>query len=311
MYQKTFDEFSNLLFLRPENIFIFHRRAVSIYETGYNLDQEPSVDISCGNGLFTFILAEGSLKEEFDMFIDINEDAIYDLCRDKKMDIFNSSDKSLEIDPIKTPSRFQITYGTDWKKNLLNRAKKLNLYRNLILHDNNNPLPFEDNFFKRMFSNSIYWVENISQHIKEIYRTVAPGGIVILQIRTEKIMDFSPFKWELPWLSQASRVILDRGRRESWKSMKPIDWWLLEFKKIGFKKKDIRPVFSREQAIIWQAGLRPIAHFLVLLFNKLKLEERTKLKKEFIDYIRPIIFDIANIEPKEKDAFEYTIVLGK
>ena len=124
-------------------------------------------------------------------------------------------------------------------------------------------------------------------------------------------MDFSPFKWELPWLSQASRVILDRGRRESWKSMKPIDWWLLEFKKIGFKKKDIRPVFSREQAIIWQAGLRPIAHFLVLLFNKLKLEERTKLKKEFIDYIRPIIFDIANIEPKEKDAFEYTIVLGK
>src|SRR3989338_7687768 len=117
-------------------------------------------------------------------------------------------------------------------------------------------------------------------------------------------MDFHPFNCKSPWLSHESKNILDRGRYESLKTAKPIKWWLSRFEEAGFKISNVIPVFSKEHLMIWHIGLRPIAHFLILLFNKLGLEERTKIKKEFINHIRPLVWDIANIEPKKEDGFE-------
>jgi len=306
-----FDQFLNILFLRPENAFMAYRRGLSIYEIGFDFDKEPSVDISCGDGLFTFVLAGGEMDDSFDMFIDVIENKVMQLCEDKKTDIFDSYDGNLWKPVIKKKPHFQVTYGTDWKQSLLNKAKKLGIYKNLLLHDNNNPLPFEANSFLRVYTNSIYWVKDIELHIREIYRITAHNGLVLVQIKTDKIMECHPYYWDISWLSKSSRTILDRGRAKTWKSIKPIEWWIGKFKGAGFKVEDVKPVYAKDQVLFWHVGLRPIAHFLILLFNRLRLQDRTQLKKKFISYIKPLIWDVANIEPEKDSGFECSILLRK
>lgn len=309
--ERLFKQFLNLFFLRPENAFMVYRRALSIHKIGFDFNKEPSIDISCGDGLFTFLFGGGQLDESFDVFVDIKENKIMQLCKDKKIDIFNSYDRNIWKPMIKKTPHFQVTYGIDWKQSLLNKAKKLGIYKNLLLHDNNNPFPLESHSFHRIYTNSIYWVKNIELHIDEIYRITAHNGLVLLQIKTDKIMEYSPCYWDINWLSKSSRSILDRGRLETWKSIKPIGWWLRKFKEVGFKIENIETVYAKDQILLWYIGLRPVAHFLILLFNRLQPQERKKMKKEFINYIRPLIWDIANIEPKKDSSFEYSILLVK
>lgn len=311
--EQILDEFLNIYFLRPENAFMTYRRAISIYESGFKFEGK-SLDISCGDGLFSFITAGGKLNKEFDMFINIDPQKIFELCDDKSTDIFDSYKKNYDINyekiVIKKPD-YKITYGTDWKQSLLDKAKILGLYENLLLHDNNKPFPFEDEYFDRVYSNSIYWIENINLHIDEIARITKRGGEVLLQIKTNELINLHPINWNIEWLSKESLEILDRGRLATWHSIKPIEWYIKQFENRGFEVKKILPTYSREQVMIWHIGLRPIAHFMIYLFNRLPLNERTLVKEKFIEYIKPLVRDVAKIKPKNNDGYEFTIRLVK
>ena len=78
------------------------------------------------------------------------------------------------------------------KKNLLRKSKKLNFYKNLLLHNNENKINIPDNSYDLVFSNSAYWVKNIRQHLLDIKRLTKVNGYIYLQM---KFKDFFPFNF--------------------------------------------------------------------------------------------------------------------
>ena len=57
---------------------------------------------------------------------------------------------------IKKKIKKKFDYGSDHKLNLI-KSKKLNLYKNFILHDNNKKFPSNLNKFNYIYANSAYW----------------------------------------------------------------------------------------------------------------------------------------------------------
>lgn len=98
----------------------------------------PSLDLGCGNGIFSFITAGGDISIDYDWYVNVdtkgfweNRD-IYDVCK------INRLEKYIAEKPT-----YNFTYGLDHKPNLLKQAESLDFYENLIEHDANRELPFE------------------------------------------------------------------------------------------------------------------------------------------------------------------------
>jgi len=288
--------FLNLYWLRPEN------GLLSTFQSKVFDDIQfvsPSIDISCGDGLFDFIHFGGRLDEQIDFFQKTKAEKF---SHNSFVDIFDSFDENYEVKILKNPQQ-KIDYGTDWKQSLLNKSEKLNFYENLVLHDNNKlPLPFSDNFFKTIYSNAIYWTEKnkVKSLLSDIHRILHPNGIAILQVMTpshlETLIDLSEF------LSPKAIEILDRKRRDTM----TIDWNTNDWKKLisdsGFQIKEIRNTYPNKLIMdIWNIGLRPIGHLLIQMSDSLPKEKRHQIKKEWVDIFYELFKPLLNIEEKYTD----------
>ena len=72
--------------------------------------------------------------------------------RKGNFDTYDHYDNDYTVDITKKPN-FIYEYGSDWKENLIKNFKILNFYKNLLLHNNNNKLPFSDGQFNYIYSN--------------------------------------------------------------------------------------------------------------------------------------------------------------
>lgn len=224
--------FLNVYWLRPENALW---RAVNCSAIDDLEFAEPSLDLSCGDGIFSFLRAGGDFDLSFDIFHEVASlDRFFE-----NVDIYDVSAAGYE--PLIThPPEYKINYGTDWKQNLLDRAAKLGLYRELRLHDNNEPLPFEDDTFRTIFSNSAYWVEKLPQLLREIVRVLRPDGVAILMLKTDAIRDYDLERFGqalgADWLS-----MINRGRRDNYPRLYDDDGWTALLHESGLKVVSRRP----------------------------------------------------------------------
>ena len=208
------------------------------------------------------------------------------------IDIYDKYDENYEINFKKRPS-IQIDYGTDWKQSLLDKAAKLDLYKKLILHDNNKtPLPFPDNYFKTIYSNSIYWIKEPRKLLEDIYRITSPGGLVSLEVLT-------PSRYELldkleEFLSPSAIDILDRNRRQTTQGMKTYSEWKEMMETAGFTIKNVSSVYPHKLIVdFWNIGLRPISHLLIQMSDNISIEKRMQIKQEwvsiFLELFKPLL----------------------
>ena len=306
-------QFLNLFFLRPENAIMTYRRGVSIKDLNIDWNSGVNMDSSCGDGVFSYVVADGKFNEFFDTFLNIDENNIDELSQNKDVDIYDSDKENYKNlgQLTKNKTSYSFSIGTDWKENLLNKAKRLNFYDKLLLQDNNSALKLETESIKNIYSNSIYWVENIDLHLRELHRVLVKGGVLLLHLKTNEMIKVHPSNLSLEFASKQTLELLDRGRLSSWKNTKSIDWFLKKFENYNFKIEVVKPIYAREQVMAWHYGFRPFSHILAKIFNKLEISERTKIKNEFIQTISPIVKDLADLEPSKKDTFEYIINLVK
>jgi len=238
---------------------------------------EPSLDLSCGHGIFSFLQAGGDFDLSFDQFT-----AVRDLDRfSENVDIYDAPPG--ENGPkITAFPKYKITVGTDWKQNLLDRASQLDFYRELRCHDNNYPLPFADNSFATIFSNSVYWVEDPGKLLWEISRVLQPMGQAILTFVTTAIHDYTldRYEWALgsDWLA-----LIDRGRKANYPRLYDDAGWERLMKQAGLKIISKRPVNTWLQSHIADIGLRPISPLLIEMANDLTPEKRMDIKRRWID----------------------------
>ncbi|MCV0430387.1 methyltransferase domain-containing protein [Nitrosopumilus sp.] len=281
-------DFLNLHWLRPEVGPECYFRSKSLDGIDF---ESPSIDISCGDGQFAFVHMGGKFHEDFDNF---GSTLAKEFKHSEFVDIHDSFDENYAVKILKNADK-QIDYGTDWKQNLLSKAEKLGLYKNLVLHDNNKtPLPFKDDFFKTIYSNSVYWVDPPQPLLSDIHRMLHPEGRAVLHL-------FTPFHLETLdelecFLSKEAIDILDRKKRETMKGLRKYNEWKKLIEEAGFKIEEVKNVHPGKLIIdMWNIGLRPIAHLLIQMSESLSDEQRKNIKKEWVDIFFKLFKPLLNL----------------
>jgi SAM-dependent methyltransferase len=285
----NFKQYLNFFWLRPENAIQCGLRSKQLRHIHFD---SPSIDISCGDGMFMFYHFGGETLPEFDAFISTNAK---NFSHDKFVDIYNIVDPNYIVDVVRKPSQ-QIDYGTDWKPSLLDKAKQLGIYKNLMVWDNNKlPMPFDNDYFQTIYNNSLHWIEDPEQLLLDNYRMLKPGGYAIFQAIT-------PFQLEtldeLESLMPSSAIkILNRNRRETMKGRRTYSDWCKLFTDCGFELEEASNVFPDKMLIdLWNTGTRPISHLLIQMVDALDKKERQRIKKEWVDICYEILYPLLSLD---------------
>ena len=275
--QNWLNEFLNVYWLRPENALWRTLNCYSIQDVSFN---EPSLDLSCVDGIFSFLRAGGRFDTDFDIFQ--GTDYLDNFFENE--DIYNSVPDDYDPTILEEPE-YKITVGTDWKKALLKKAERLDFYRELKQHDNNDPLPFEDNRFQTVFTNSAYWIENIDLHLSEVKRVLHPEGKAIFVLKTPAVHHFLE-TLEQNWGDQLGTDLidlLDRGRKNNKQHLYDRKGWTKKLGNAGFETVDCRTSVTSLHAAMWDIGLRPVSPHLIKMAYSLPQEQRVEIKRDWIN----------------------------
>jgi len=272
-------KFLNLYWIRPETAFW---RTLDVLQMKSIKFKKPILDIGCGDGSFSFTNFGGNVDYSFDVYRTMKNTSGFF----KGVDIHDQN-KLIKPKIIKKVKK-QIDVGLDWKKNLLTKANQFNTYEKLIQHDSNKKLPFKDETFKTIFSNTFYWLNNIENIINESKRVSTKTGKIIIFVPDKKFKDsliYNKFIKE----GYAWAKILDRGIFNNIKHCYTLSKWKSIFSKADLKIEHHSNYATERLTKTWSVGMRPYSPFIIEMSNKLKLSDRTKIKKRVISEIFPIL----------------------
>ena len=297
-------EYLNIYWLRPESALL--RTTDALVLNGIEF-KRPSLDLGCADGLNSYILQGGSFGYEVDAFLETTNILAKDFFQGT-VDIYNySAQKVMEVKS--PPNKFDV--GLDWKQDLLNKAKKLRLYEQLIQHDANNMLPFADNEFNSVFSNIVYWVKQINVSLSELRRVIKPRGKIHLLLTNSTMKKFliydyyKKYGWE--WAKN-----LDMGRHAHSCYYLTAKQWNKYFERAGLKVEKHVKYLSGKLLRMSEIGLRPISPVLIKMANSLPCEKRKEIKREMVEYLfyflKPLIQSDWLIDKNGPQTFHYYLL---
>ncbi|MDO8291981.1 MAG: class I SAM-dependent methyltransferase [Gallionella sp.] len=298
----------NVFWLRPETAMW---RAIDINAMKSFNFTSPSLDLGCGDGIFSFIRAGGRFSKNFDAFQTVGSlDKFFE-----NVDVFDASDDSPSPNVEQVPS-YKIDVGFDHKKNLLSKANKLSLYKELIEGSANQPLPFEDSKFNTIFSNIVYWLDDPKFVFSEIYRVLKPGGKACLMLPNQTFPEFS-FYNQLYVKTQnkewAFLEKLDRGRfEENFRQAKSSKEWENLILESGLSINEHVCHLSKTVIQIWDIGLRPLFPVLLKMAKNMDEKNLIDIKNEWIDildqFLKPLVKMDGSLHQNEEPAFHCYIL---
>jgi len=276
---KLVENFLNFYWARPETVIWRSLDAIVLKQFEFS---NPMLDIGCGDGSFSFTNFEGEVSHSFDSYKNMsNTEGFFD---GKDIhDQFIGEKPQITKNP-----RMKIDTGIDWKENLLKKAKSLELYNKVIRHDANTTLPFEDNEFETIFSNTFYWLDDIEHIFKEAKRVCRDNGKIIVCVPDEKFKQSLIYTYFLE-NNQSWAKILDRGISSNIKHCYSGKKWEEIFSNLNLKIENHVNYLSENLIRFWSIGLRPYSPYMIEMANKLKPEERIDIKKRMINEISPLI----------------------
>lgn len=265
----------NIYWLRPENAFWTVLRSLAWQPVTMT---PPSIDLSCGDGVFSFVHAGGAFGLSFDVFQSVGN--LVGVARDNA-DMFDQAPDAGYRPDVTCRPAWSIDVGTDLKATSLAKAALLGFYQRLVQHDHEQPLPFGDHEFQSVYCNSAKWVRNVDLFLREIARITRPGGTIVLHVKLDTIARYTlaPFRTRL---GDDVLDLLDRGRLATWPSLASRSEWERRFRSAGLEICDATPLATRTHAHLWDIGLRPIAPLLVRMANDLAPATRAAIKRDWI-----------------------------
>jgi len=305
-----FDQLLNVYWLRPETALW---RAIDINAMKEFSFRSPSLDLGCGDGIFSFIRAGGNFDSTFDAFQAVsNLESFFN-----KIDIYDIYKN--DISPVITQqSQYRIDYAFDHKENLLKKAKSLGLHKEFIVGDANRTLPFNDNTFNSIFSNIIYWLDDPSLALGEIARILRPGGECCIMVPNITFIDFS-FYYDLYIKQKDPRFAflenLDRGRiTDNIKHAKDEREWHRLIDKSGLKIVHHGMHLSKTTVQIWDIGMRPLFPVLYKMVSSMNTTLVQDIKKQWIEtfslFLKPFIGLDGELNSDIQPGF-HCFILGK
>ncbi len=265
--------FVNAYWLRPENAMWMYLRSRTLDAVPF---QSPSIDLCCGDGVFSFLHAGGRFDQEFDVFASVDD---LDAVAESNADMFDHVDDAYQ--PRTTPARFHVDCGLDGKRALLAKADRLGFYKTLRLHDANQRLPFDDDSFATAYCNAAYWIECVEDFLSELHRITLPGGTIVLHVKLDAIADHTLEKHR-DLLGTRWLATINRGRFDCWPTLADRGTWERRFENAGLVIVAEEPFITGTHAHIWNVGLRPIAPLLTKAMNAIHPHLRTEIKRDWV-----------------------------
>ncbi len=277
--------FLQAYWLRPENALWMTLRSLV-------LDQvrllSPSIDLGCGDGVFSFLHCGGVFDPDFHVFASVGH---LHRVRDEHADMFDFVNDGYQPAIIQTPG-YSFDVGVDLKAALLAKARRISFYADLIEHDLNQPLPFASRSFQTLYCNTAYWVSNIDGFLSELRRITRDDGQVILQVKLSSMggSTLAPFREVL-----GGRLldIISRGRQACWVSLTDRATWERRFRQAGLTVGSVAALATKTHAHLWDIGLRPIAPLLVKMTEATDPATRTAIKREWVELFLEMLLPLA------------------
>lgn len=266
--------------MRPENA-LWRARDFQVMED-VSLDG-PSLDFGAGDGAISFLRAGGRLVQHYDAFSESLDTTQFF----KGADVYDQfHDVSGQI--VAHPASYKIDVAFDLKENLLAKARKMDLYREIVVGDGNARLPFEDGKFQTVFSNIVYWLKDPVKTMSELSRITRTGGQIVLFLPSNHLADYSFYnKYYLNAEKPSSRAflaMLDLGRlANNIKISKSAMEWEAIFEDAGLEVTKRRQHISGAMVRLWDIGLRPFSPFMIQMANRLPAHERANAKSRWVE----------------------------
>lgn len=304
--KENLEKFINLFWLRPENAVL---TAVQAEILGKYIPKGVSADIGCGDGIYTFAVFGGEFDSEFDVFASVGQ---LNKVKSSNADMFNHFDSTYKP-LIRRSSDYKIDYGIDIKKNLLEKASKLGIYKKLLESNVCDSLPLNRETLDTVYLlNTINHYEDSGKFLQSLYQMMKKGGRCYISVYSPSFTDlYSAFDNMFP--EEWNRMI-ERGMRSIWPSLYSFGEWGKLFEECGFHLNDTIPMVSEKFIPVWNIGLRPLAPALVKMANMLKSDNPAgyrEVKEEWCEIIYRLALPFCELAADIKEAATCMFILEK
>ena len=134
----------------------------------------------------------------------------------------------------------------------------------------NQSLPFQDNSFQTVFSNTLYWLDSSESALKEVWRILRPGRLSLLCFQDHKFKDYCiSYRWRER--NSEVRRLLNRGRSETycWTISHP-ELVILALK-LGYTVISHSHYLSPLTLKAWDIRFRPLSPVLIRMVHALRV----------------------------------------
>lgn len=237
-----------------------------------------SAELACGDGVNSFLARGGELKPDFDVFETLSLESAEKFF--SGVDVYDRMPVSAQ-NAVAHPANAWL-FACDHKKNLIEKAKLLSSYHGYAVKDLNDGLPDSFPRVDFVFSNSIYWLGDLNPVLKDLKKKMNPGATAKFLIVKDNIIDHMAWK---KLQGFAFRSLVDAGRHEHYKQLRPIDSWREKFAEHGFKIVSETPMFHpRLMHMIEFHDYREISPIMGFMSKKLNKSDLATAKAEWVSY---------------------------
>ncbi|HSA05555.1 MAG TPA: methyltransferase domain-containing protein [Candidatus Gastranaerophilales bacterium] len=315
MKEKVLKNFLNVYWLRPETA-MWRTIDACLLNKYRDYIKSPSLDFGCGDGIFSFIAAQGGIDLQYDVFKSTtNLESFFN-----KIDIYNSYDEKIKnLIKINRKPNYVFDTGFDHKQSLLDKANLLSIYKSTTLGDGNGILAFENESFSFIFSNIIYWLNDPEVTLREIKRILKKEGKAFIFVPDKQFAE-SSFYYNLylktkdpswKWLEKIDRGRLSDNIQHTYSYQK----WAEIIQKANLNIIEHKAYLSEKIIKMWDIGLRPISPLLIKMTSKINNEDLLEIKEEWInlfyELINPIIDNIELNEQNQGNCTFHMFILEK
>ncbi len=274
----------NVFWLRPEAALVSARNhlLLPLKPTGC------SIDLACGDGVYEFLSSGGEFDFSFDVYSSTRPASMREFI--EGVDIYSHMSEDWNPSITKAPDH-TFSYGLDIKNESLARASKLGLFRELVQHDMYNPLPFEDEYFDYIYSNSAYWISAVQPLFKEIRRVLRKNGTALIEVMTTENLRYD-FNNLFPEYGEEWAAILNRGRFDTIPGVRSEAEWREVFDEASLKIEEFIDPLTAADFAIANVGLRPISPLLIKMTQALPEDLKLEIKREWVDTFHTLLLPI-------------------
>lgn len=227
-------------------------------------------------------------------------------------DIFDKETER-ELDFDDTGLMYHHEPAVDWKEGLLSQAGRFKrLYKSLVCADLNKTITLNREY-DNIFCNMLYWLNDPLAVLKNWHGLLKEGGHIILFCANDQFVEKAWMYWEMPHKGKYAYLnYFDRGYGESKFQCFSDSEWKQIFYDAGYKIVEMCNARTDAMMQIFNIGMRPIFSPLMVLVEKLSMEDRLKAKEFWVDYFynfsRPILEESINKRREEKGAYYFYIL---